>query len=312
MAEQINSNLGFRRFGRHVFIGGENVQVQDVELNQLTPFDEETGTNMAMYALFFTWGMDVRDGWPISGSKSSDQIALLKARGRLPSDFTKDLALQMNLKVCPTYLKTVMDFQDDEEDMQRANIQDIRSRRLNRLQEGGIVDSETQRRIMVMDGDLPREEFVRQQLADGKLEDGMPVASLFFKQDPLIQTLLTLDGIPDPTVFDDNDKEVVLREIQVNKTYCYQVMGEERSEPKRRRAAQALAALDWLEGEYTKPPPGQFDPEEEDPDEPEAPMSRQREEDRLADEQEEDDDAEEDTQPGTSGENGQSKAAARL
>ena len=86
MAEELMDSLGLRRYAKTVVIGGEvDIDVKAVDLNNFEPFDEETGTLMAMYALSYIWGLDVRDLWPISGAKSSDQVANMKARGRLPA-----------------------------------------------------------------------------------------------------------------------------------------------------------------------------------------------------------------------------------
>lgn len=250
MAEEIADNLGFKRYGKNIFIGGEDIDVIARDLNNFDVYDEETGTNMAMYAMFYSWGLDIRDGWPIGGSKSGDQIANMKARGRLPADYTTDLKLMLDLKACPPYLRTVMDFQDDEEDQQRAIIQDIRSRRLERLSSGGTVDQETQRRMMLLDGELPREEFIRMQLEDGKLEDGKPLASLFFSTDEVIQGLTTLSGFPNPLIYEDNFNRNIEREIHANQELCMRVIGESTSVIIRRKATYALYALAWLEDKY--------------------------------------------------------------
>lgn len=255
MAEELMDSLGLRRYAKTVVIGGDaDIDVRAVDLNNFEPFDEETGTLMAMYALSYIWGLDVRDLWPIQGAKSSDQVANMKARGRLPADFTADLRDQFDLKLCPPFLKTKFDFQDDEEDQLVANNRDIRSRMIHRLAEAGTIDSEGQRRIMLEAGDISREEFIRQQLADGKLEDGRPISVLFFTDDKILKPLLTLSGIADPLIYEDNDKDVVIREIQVQRSLTLQLLAETPSRAQNKRALSALAALDWLEKEYENVP----------------------------------------------------------
>jgi hypothetical protein len=205
---------------------------------------------MAIYSLAYIIGLDVRDIWPITGAKASDQIANMKARGRLPADFTADFKQQGDYKICPPYLEIHFDFMDDDEDMQRANIRDIRSRRVERLAEGDAIDSEGQRRMLLSDGDITREEFIRLQYADGKLENGIPVATLFYTSDPLIRALCTVEGFDTPTLFAETDPEQIKPAIQQSLARVYELLAQTNSVAQRRKAESALAALEWLEGEY--------------------------------------------------------------
>jgi len=298
MAEEIADNLGLKRYGKNIFIGGEDIDVVAKNLHEFTVFDEETGTNMAMYAMFYGWGLDIRDGWPIGGSKGGEQIANMKARGRLPADFTTDLKLQFDLKVCSPWLKTVMDFQDDEEDQQRAIIQDIRSRRIARLSESGSIDREAQRRTMLLDGELPREEFLRMQLEEGKLEDGQPIESLFFSRDDIISGLTALNGFSNPLIYEDNDVNAITREIHVNEELCLRVLGESSSIILRRKATHALYALKWLEDKYESIAMRNLQAD------PNAVELDSEEEDQQTAQQEEEDNAEQEPQAGTPAENG--------
>ena len=255
MAEELMDSLGLRRYAKTVVVGGDpDIGVDSVDLNNFEPFDEETGTLMAMYSLAYIWGLDVRDVWPIQGAKASDQVANMKARGRLPADFTADLKDQFDLKLCPPFLETKFDFQDDEEDQLKANNRDIRSRMVSRLAEVGAVDAEAQRRIMLEAGDITREEFIRQQYSNGKLEDGSPIAVLFYTNDNIIKPLLTLSGIEDPLVYEDNDKEDVIREIHVQRSAALQLLASTSSQAQSQRTLAALAALDWLENQYENIP----------------------------------------------------------
>lgn len=251
MAEELMDSLGLRRYAKTVVIGGDpDIDVSAVDLNNFEPFDEETGTLMAMFALAFIWGLDVRDVWPIQGAKSSDQVANMKARGRLPADFTADLKDQFDLKLCPSFLNTKFDFQDDEEDQLKAVNRDIRSRMVQRMSESGTLDQEAQRRMMLEAGDITRADFIRQQLDSGKLENGSPIAVLFFSDDKIIKPLLTLSGILDPLIYEDNDKEEVVKQIHIQKSAALKLLAETASRSQNQRALSAIAALDWLEQEY--------------------------------------------------------------
>lgn len=250
MAEELMNQLGLQRYAKNVILAGQDVEVGKIDLNNFEPFDEQIGTLMAMFSLAYIIGLDIRDIWPITGAKASDQIANMKARGRLPADFIGDVKQQADYKLCPPYLETHFDFQDDDEDMQRANIQDIRSRRVQRLMEGEAIDPEGQRRMLLADGDITREEFVRLQHADGKMEDGTSLGTLFYSPDPLVRALTTVVGFEFPTVFEENEPKEIKLAIQHSKARGYELLAATRSVSQKRKAQQSVAALDWLESEY--------------------------------------------------------------
>ncbi len=250
IAEELMDQLGLQRYAKQIVLAGSDIAIDKIDLNNFEPFDEQVGTLMAIYSLAYIIGLDVRDIWPVTGAKASDQIANMKARGRLPADFTADFKQQGDYKICPPYLEIIFDFQDDDEDMQRANIRDIRSRRVERLAAGDAIDSEGQRRMLLSDGDITREEFIRLQHSDGKLENGIPVATLFYTSDPLIRALCTIEGYETPTIFADNEAEIIKPAIQTSLVRVYELLAHTTSVSQKRKAESALAALEWLEGEY--------------------------------------------------------------
>ena len=205
---------------------------------------------MAMYAIAYCWGLKIQEIWPITGSKASDQMSNMQARGRLPADFMGDLKEQFEHKLCPPYIEASFDYQDDDQDMTQANIRDIRSRAVARVAEYEIVDPQSLRRLMMENGEISRPEFVRQQLADGYQEDGTPVAVLFHSEDKIHKQLLTITGLESPLLFGDNDATEAINKIYPNQDACYIELATTRSESRRRRAFEALAALEWLLAEY--------------------------------------------------------------
>lgn len=274
-ANTLQDNLGLEHFGMNVYIGGNAVSVTPHDLNNFDPFDEETGTLMAMYAIAYCWGLKIQDIWPVSGSRASDQISNMQSRGRLPADFIGDLQEQLEFKLCPPFIKPVFYEQDDEQEMMQANIGDIRSRAVARTAEYEIIDSSAQRRIMLENNEISREEFVRQELADGFLEDGSPVAVLFFSEDKVVSQLLRLDGIENPVVFEENDPVATIAAIHAQMAECYKIIIGN-SVARKRRANEALAALNWLKGQYQAMIMQQ--PEDEEDDEPERPDQDEGEE----------------------------------
>ena len=250
IAEELMDQLGLQRYAKFVILAGTEVEVDKIDLNTFEPFDEEVGTLMAIYSLSYIMGLDIRDVWPISGAKASDQIANMKARGRLPADFTADFKQQSDYKLCPPYLETHFDFQDDDEDMQRANIRDIRSRRIERLTNTEAIDAEGQRRMLLAEKDITREEFIRLQWADGKQENGAPIATCFYSSDDLVRALCTIEGFESPTIFAENDAKTIKPAIQEAIARTLELLAATASIAQSRKALMAYAALTWLEGEY--------------------------------------------------------------
>lgn len=300
-SQAMMDNMGLSRYGLNVFIGIDpDADIDTKDINNFDPFNEEEGTLMAMYSLAYIWGLKIQDIWPLAGSKASDEIANMQSRGRVSAEFFLDMKTQMDFKLCPRFLKTVFDAQDDQEDHQRAVIEDIQTRSNQRMAEGALLDNQAQRRIMVEQGRLSREEFVRQQLAEGYLENGTPVAILFHSQDRIHHELLTMNSVPKPLLYEENDPAETIKAIHEQMDACYAFMANTSSEAQLSRAREAMAALTWLESQYEsqkfegKPEPemeepeetqGQEQPEEEpeesdeyepEPEEPESPSPGKR------------------------------------
>jgi hypothetical protein len=284
-AETLMDNLGLENYGMNIFIGGTGVSVDARDLNNFDPFDEEVGTLMAMYAIATCWGLKIQDIWPVQGAKASDQISNIQSAGRLPADYVGDVKEQLDIKALPSFMEAEFYQQDPDIEQTEAIISDIRSRSIARTAEYKFLDKSAHRRKLMENGEISRTEFERQQLAEGSLEDGRPVAALFYSSDPLIAALLNI-GIANPLLCHSNDPTIALEAIAEAKIGCYEVMAGT-SESQRRKASQAYAALVWLEKEYMKyrmQPDESEEPEEydEEPDDSESDESREPEEEVAA------------------------------
>lgn len=255
LSKEMMDNLGLTNYAMEVAMGIPiDGDLGRIRLNDFDLFDEEVGTTIGIFTLCYIWGIDPRDVWPMQGSKQGNETTNMIARGKLPAEFTQDVKGQFDAKLCPPVLEAVHDYQDDEEDQAKALNSDIRARRRERNAKSGLMDKEAERRLMVVDGDLSREEFIRMQLEEGKLEDGTPIATLFYSTDALLSSLLAIPNIENPFLYSQNDKDAILEVIEEKKAECYQVLaaGGRRNTEK---GSQALAALEWLESQYDKPEP---------------------------------------------------------
>lgn len=244
---------GLSRYSKVVAIGSSNTEIgiDDIDLTHLDPFDEEVGTRLGMYAIAAAFGMDISEIWVTTGGRQAQAEARIqnsRSRGKLPAQVSAALAHQFNLKFVPSHLYLEFDFQDDEEDQQRANIRDIRSRNRMRDIDSGTLDERAARMWMVADGDLDRATFVEMEMRDGRLDDGTPIEALFF--DPHFSELLSLP-MENPISVWDNDPDEAMSAIADAKASVYRTLysGQARS-TRREFIKQAILALDWLAKRY--------------------------------------------------------------
>ncbi len=89
-------------------------------------YDELTSTNIYINILALSFGVDVREFWPLSagalGTAAETLIQHQKARGKGVGDIISTLERALNWQVLPKTAHFRFDFQDDEEDEQRARI----------------------------------------------------------------------------------------------------------------------------------------------------------------------------------------------
>jgi len=257
MAEQEMGNQGFARFAATVVVGSEDsdVDINKLDLTHLEPFDELTSTNLGMYLIAAAIGMDADELWPVSGKGGSEgetNLRRMRSRGRLPAQITSEVSNQFNLKYVPPHLLFRFDFQDDEEDQQRAIIKDIRGRNRERDLGTTSINIRTARTMMLRDGDVSEIEFEDMELRDGRLTDGRNISILFFTDDPVYNR--SLDVVPNPLAIEekmqaDELDETVIK-IQAKREAVLTEWANTASGTKAKRLKQSYYALDWLEEQY--------------------------------------------------------------
>jgi hypothetical protein len=271
-AEEEMSNRGFARYSRTVVVGSENTDIglEKIDLNHLDPFDEETGTNLAMFAMSAGFGMDAEEIWPVGGKSAGKQeanIRRMRSRGRLPAQVTSEIAAQFNYKVLPPYLQLVFDFKDDEEDMQRANIRDIRARNRERDLGTGAINVRGARKRMLDTGDLDRKTFNDMEMTDGRLPDGTSISILYYSPDPVYKKLLDFMDNPlsitanirvigpdqfggTSSVVDDEKFDTIIAGIQSQREFILSEWAKTTSARISEKYKSSFHALDWLEQQY--------------------------------------------------------------
>ena len=247
VADLIMNELGLVNFAKLVAIGGSDIEVNDIDLNSFDPFDEKTQTTLGMYALAFAWGLEPAEVLPVVGSASSnEQIALQRSRGKLPQTFVTTLENGMSFKLLPRHLKFALDFPDDSHDHQVAVIEDIHARSTQRMVASGATTKQVERRRMYDRGALTRQMFIEMQLSEGVLEDGSPVGRLFFDEGYSHLLLLPRQYL----VTSPEYKTEAMTAVYANRAAVFAAMNTG-SVAQKRKSNEALAALQWLENQYT-------------------------------------------------------------
>lgn len=225
-------------------------------------FDEDTSNRLGMFTLALAFGVPIRWIWPasVSGATKADAMyqhiaGLGGGIGRILSMLTLALggdprgSRHAIGKFLPPHLKLVFDFQDDEQDDQRATIAGKRAGTLKTQLEVGLLDMRAAREHALAAGDLTQAQFDRLELADGRLPDGSDVIGLFHVDDEPFMTWLDL-GVDSPLSVSANDALTMLSEIDRAAVNVQDVVANTNNIAVKSQAEQALAALSKLKELY--------------------------------------------------------------
>lgn len=266
--EEAADNESRRRFAKTVAIGSENpdISLEVISLNHKDPFDEEMTLNFGMFAIAAAFGMDASELWPTgrgSTNKADTDLRRQRSRGKLPAQTASNLEAQFNMKFMPVdergqpYLRMRFDFKDDEEDQQRAVIQDIRARNMERGLNSGTMSVRVARQRMMDQGDISRPEFNMMEIDAGRLPDGQEVGVLYFSSEPVfdrhlspLQDLLVVRDNIGTDVGDEEQRTESLITIEKAKSGVLEELAKTTSDKKREQLKMSCAALNWLHEKY--------------------------------------------------------------
>lgn len=257
MAGESNDNSGFSRYSRIVVTGHSAMPNSDVKQVTFTTlpdgFDEKTSVTLGMAVIAMAYGVDARDLFPAmeAGATRADALlSHLKQRGKGPGQIISDIEAQFNRKFLPPIMKMVFDFQDDAEDMQVAEIKDVRAQRRDRDVNNAIIDTRTAREQMIADGDLNRKQFQMLELKDGRMENGIPVIALFHSSEAIYKKLLTLEDVENPLDITSNDPSyIVIKADEAIMNVNHELL-DARNDEQRLVFQRAAAALEQLKKLY--------------------------------------------------------------
>ncbi len=140
------------------------MQAELLSFSQLPDnFDKRTATELAVYAFALAFRIDPREIWPVSagpmGTATEANIQHIKAKAKGAGLIMTDIERLLNQELSlPPTLTFRFDFQDAEEDLQSAEIADMKAQFLRRLteplgqSEEGILSRDEARQWLVTEG----------------------------------------------------------------------------------------------------------------------------------------------------------------
>jgi len=198
-----STNTGLKSNGARVFLGLRDPQAKIgvLDLKRLPAgFSYQEFLAVTVKLLAIAAGIDEDDIVATSNAgttKTATLISDLKSRYKLVSWFTNKIEAELNLKFLPSNLvmqigetsgeineseaKTRINIARTDEILTRTQALTVRSARQNAVAHGFINQS----------------QFVAMELDDGRLENGLPVFTLFFSNNEMIAKMLDV-GIKNP------------------------------------------------------------------------------------------------------------------
>lgn len=253
-AEMEMDNLGLKHYSKMVAIGSnDEVDVKPIDLTEAPEgFSEEQSVQIGMFTIAMCLGIDARELWPATASGATKADALLshmKARGKGPGQIIRIVEDMFNQKYLPGFLQMVFDYQDDEQDKLKADIQEKLALAREKNLKSFVTNPRVERQNMVEDNVISKEQFEDLELEDGRLVSGESVLLLFNSADPEMQELLKLD-VSNPLRFTENDPEKMIQKIEAQFEIANAVAYNAGLINQRKKAQQAIAALKRLKEEY--------------------------------------------------------------
>jgi hypothetical protein len=259
LAETAMDNQGLSRYSKIVLAGLATLQdaaVQRVPLSELPDgFDEETSVVMGMATIALALGVDARELFPAMSAGATRADALLahiKQRGKGPGQIIQSVEMMFDTKFLPPHLMFQFDYQDDEQDRQRAEIRNIRSEGTERNINTGALNTRVSREQMLQNEDITKVQFERLELEDGRLADGTSVLTLFYKNDPAYKKYLNV-GITDPLNVFSHEPIAISEVIIEQMKEVAKAIANEEDPAEREIAIQCMFALAALQKLYEDP-----------------------------------------------------------
>ena len=255
-AEMDSVNQGRIRAGRRVYLGMRDPSAKIGSVNLKgggQSFNTNEYVNSTIKLLAFAAGVDVNQlvNMDTAGStKSAALISDLKSRFKLASWFANKLKGELERKFLPHAL--VIEIGDTKTNVSETQAKTmINVARAEKLMiETDTIDTRIARENALRNGFITESQMMYMELQDFRLPGGLPVRTLFFKNDIATQQMLEISGFTDPCDIDGNDAETILPLIKEKICEVEEIAINAKTASRNKTAQFALSALTWLQEEY--------------------------------------------------------------
>lgn len=249
MADEAGDNASLTRMSVLPVVANPDAADVGIDLVDLASlpdgFDWKEDANVAMYIIALTGGFPVRWLWPATVVGATKADAMIQHMVGAMSGTAHELGTLALLlggsergmthqagKFLPPSLKIRFDVTDDWIDDIQAGIKRVRAESRERDLLDGAVTIRVTREHMLQAGEITEAQFRQMELEDGRTQDGLPVDTLFYGDNPFLQ------GIdPDKaTETEINEKLVAAKKASIRDT----------NQKTKEQAREAVAALEWL------------------------------------------------------------------
>lgn len=236
---------------------GQEMELDTLDLHNMPEdFNRRDVTTIDKSEIAAAFGLDLRDLAYVMGapSRTGDaEVQDKKGRGKGVGEFIETFVERMEeVYLNKEIFALEFDNLDDDQDEQEAGIRDKRSTGRERDLRSGITIIRVERERMWEDGEITYEQFAEMELEDGRLPEGLDVLLLFQSEDRDFKQWLDV-GVSDPTNITKNDPQKMADTIHDKHIEVSRLIHEETNAQRRRKARQALAALDKLRSMYQVP-----------------------------------------------------------
>ena len=259
VADEKMNAMGLTRYSKTVVIA-PNVRTSSAEIDLSVEdlvdagqiFDEGQSMMLGMNTIALALGVPTRWLWPATATgatKADAQFQHLAGMVQGPGEIIRAVKLALESKFLPPHLAISVDYQDDEQDRQQAEIRGTRATQRKTDIEDGVVTIRVAREQALGALDITQAQFDQMELDDGRLPSGDPVVALFNTKDEYISELLDL-GIDNPIDINMNDPIDMLIKLDDAAFVAMGATQTASSFQRKSKARQALGALGTLKELY--------------------------------------------------------------
>lgn len=250
-------NTGLRANGARVFLGLRDPQAKlnVLDLKRLpATFSYESFLAVTVKLLAISAGIDEDDIVATSNAgttKTATLISDLKSRFKLVSWFTNKIEQEFNLKFLPNNLTVQIGETSGEINESEAKTRINIARTDELLNRTGTLTVRAARQNAVTHGFITQSQFVSMELEDGRLENGLPVKTLFFSNNEMIRNMLDI-GLVNPFEIDLEINDELIKRVKLKLIEVDTVATNTTSDNIFQAAKQCRAALEWVLSEANK------------------------------------------------------------